>query len=84
MDRLAPYGSTENAQTVAKVGKPKTPKSITGRLPAAELVSKVGGKVATPRSLARRMPSAEIASKVGILIDSQGRECRVRRRNAPA
>ncbi|MDE8650300.1 hypothetical protein [Novosphingobium album (ex Liu et al. 2023)] len=41
-ERLTPYGSTENAHAVAKVGKSKTPHSLAERMPSPELAAKVG------------------------------------------
>lgn len=84
-ERLAPYGSEEQACNVAKVGKTKTPGSLVARMPSAEIAAKVGGpvKLPSPGSLAARMPSAEIAAKVGITDEPEGpRMSRVIRRNA--
>ncbi|MCB2060576.1 MAG: hypothetical protein R3E09_14675 [Novosphingobium sp.] len=62
--RLTPYGSTDQAQNLSKVGKSKTPLSLAQRMPSPDIVAKVG-KGVTPFSLAARMPSPEIAAKVG-------------------
>lgn len=64
-NRLTPFGSTEHASNLSKVGKSKSPLSLADRLPR-DLFAKVGStKLETPLSLAARMPSPEIAAKVG-------------------
>jgi hypothetical protein len=45
MMKLIPYGSTEHAASVAKVGKSKTPFSLARRMPSPEIVAKVGASV---------------------------------------
>lgn len=42
-DRLAPYGSPDEVRNIAKVGKSKTPESLTIRMPSPDLVVKAGG-----------------------------------------
>ncbi len=63
---LAPYGSTNNADLAAKVGKGKSPIALVARMPSADVAAKVGPKSGSPFSLAERMPSVEIAAKIGI------------------
>ena len=82
--RLTPYGSADQAHTVAKIGKGKTPMSLVARMPSAEVVAKVGiDKNFTPPSLAARMPTPEIAAKVGMFgVQGAARTHRLIRRNA--
>lgn len=59
--------TTDSTPHLAMVGKSKTPKSLAGRMPTADVAAKVGvQKAMTPLSLAARMPSAEIVAKVGV------------------
>jgi hypothetical protein len=43
--KLIPYGSTEHAASLAKVGKSKTPFSLARRMPSPEIAAKVGSQV---------------------------------------
>ena len=82
--QLAPYGSMDNAELAAKVGKGKTPRSLVSRMPSADVAAKVGPKLPGVASLAARMPSTEIAAKIGISQDGPALSVRVLRRNARA
>ncbi len=80
--KLAPYGSFEQSDNLAKVGKSKSSASLAGRMPSPDIVAKVGAKGIAPRRLGARMPSAQIAAKVGMERAGIARTRRVVRRNA--
>ena len=42
--RLIPYGSEQHAHNLAKVGKPKTPRSLASRMPSPAIAAKVGAE----------------------------------------
>lgn len=42
MKKLTPYGATEHARAVSKVGKSKTPMNLARRMPSSEIAAKVG------------------------------------------
>ena len=44
---LAPYGSLDHAELAAKVGKGKTPRSLSDRMPSSDIAAKVGSAPAS-------------------------------------
>jgi hypothetical protein len=47
MARLTPYGSADQVQNVAKVGKKKTSRSLAVRMPSPDIAAKVGQSLVT-------------------------------------
>jgi hypothetical protein len=59
MTKLMPYGSIDQTEAVAKVGKSKTPASLVARMPSPAIAAKVGGQLTigrTARRVIRRSP----------------------------